>query len=799
MDIRHHLHEADRVESLVSYDILDSPARDAFESVVLSASALCGTPMASINLVAGDRQWSLAGRGVDDLPTGREFSICSDVVASETAVVVGDLSADPRYAELSAEWGVRAYAGVPLLGGDGLPLGALCVLDDHARAFSDGEVARLQSLAAQVVALLDVHRSTPRSAAPDATGQAPSIRRLRQALDDAELVPHYQPVVDLATGAVLGFEALLRWEHPRLGLLPPADFLPAIEASGLIRPVGRHVLATAIAVLANLRRSPTAAVPGRAGLTMAVNVSGEQLRRPGLADFALATLAEHGLPGSALIVEVVESTRIADFEVAAHEMGRLRAAGVGISLDDYGSGWSGLQRLLQLPFTAIKLDHTLTRSLGDDPRIGALVSSTVALAADLGLDLIVEGVETRGQQRVLLDSGCTRAQGWLFGRAVPADRLPAVLAAAAVASTAAREPVAAAGTPRRARAGSSTGPAGRWSGAGPRPLPPVPTSSAHVDAISIGSIHPERKGAAPTDDRADHAPAQRIPAAALLDALPDATAVVDRDGVIVAVNFAWRMFTLDNAGDPATTGVGVNYLEVCRRSAATGCSDANEVSAGLRAVLDGRTVESEFQYPCPSPAVGRWFVLRITPLDGPLPGAVIAHSNISSRKRAEEDLQRRASQDPLTQLANRERFTATLTAALTPRPERVPKADVGLVYLDLDGFKPVNDTYGHAAGDEVLQAVAGRLRQVTRPQDCVARLGGDEFAVIAPRITAAGLTDLAGRIERSLTAPHRVHGVPVEVGASVGTYLAAAGEGPTDCVHRADEAMYATKLDRAGR
>ena len=118
-------------------------------------------------------------------------------------------------------------------------------------------------------------------------------------------------------------------------------------------------------------------------------------------------------------------------------------------------------------------------------------------------------------------------------------------------------------------------------------------------------------------------------AVAVIDALPDATAVLDSTGTIVSVNHAWRMFALDNGGRPDATGVGVSYLDLCARSAAAGCEDAAAVAAGLRAVLAGDTVHSELEYPCPAPAANRWFLLRITPLAGPTPGAVASHVNIT--------------------------------------------------------------------------------------------------------------------------------------------------------------------------
>lgn len=283
---------------------------------------------------------------------------------------------------------------------------------------------------------------------------------------------------------------------------------------------------------------------------------------------------------------------------------------------------------------------------------------------------------------------------------------------------------------------------------------------------------------------------------AVLDSLPDATAVVDKTGRIVSVNNAWRMFAMDNGGRPETTGVGVDYLAVCSRAAQAGCTDAVKVADGLRAVLDGETVQSELEYPCPSPAVGRWFLLRTTRLAGPLPGAVVSHVNITRRKTAEEVVAHQAAHDPLTGLANRRLFAARLDAALGRRGSA---SELGVLFLDLDGFKVVNDTYGHDAGDEVLLTAAHRLGTVAEPQDIVARLGGDEFAVLARRSSSEALGQLRELVCEVLAEPHLVHGHLLNVPGSVGLSLAVAGEASPVVMRRADEAMYAVKRARPGR
>ena len=282
-------------------------------------------------------------------------------------------------------------------------------------------------------------------------------------------------------------------------------------------------------------------------------------------------------------------------------------------------------------------------------------------------------------------------------------------------------------------------------------------------------------------------------AEAVMDALPDATAVVDPDGTMVAVNRAWLMFAMDNGGQPESTGVGVNYFDLCARSAAAGCQDAQRAADGLRAVLAGRMVHSEVEYPCPSPAVNRWFLLRITPLAGDMTGAVMSHVNITRRKMAEQELAHEAAHDPLTGLANRGLFADRLATALTSRRTQVTATQVGLMFLDVDRFKQINDTYGHEAGDEALLTIGHRLRSHVRPQDTVARLGGDEFAVTAPRISAAGLDGLSGRVRSALSQPHLIHGHLVPVPVSIGIHLATPGESADAALREADRAMYAAK------
>ena len=269
--------------------------------------------------------------------------------------------------------------------------------------------------------------------------------------------------------------------------------------------------------------------------------------------------------------------------------------------------------------------------------------------------------------------------------------------------------------------------------------------------------------------------------------------LLDRHGVIQAVNHAWRMVALDNGGTALGTGLGMDYLRVCDLAAAAGIGEAAAVAADLRDVLAGNTVEREVEYRCGTDSVPRWFVVRVTPVGGRRGGALVSHLNITPRRSAEHELRHRASTDPLTGLANRELLYTRLTEALVPRMGRTGEPDVGVLYLDVDLFKVVNDQFGHAAGDEILLEVARRLRAAVRPQDTIARQGGDEFAILAPRMTAVTLAALEQRINEVLLPAHCIHGQEVFVQVSVGAHLAAAGADAAASLDAADAIMYAVK------
>jgi diguanylate cyclase (GGDEF)-like protein len=244
-----------------------------------------------------------------------------------------------------------------------------------------------------------------------------TMEELRTALENGELEVHLQPQVGLRDGDLVGAEALVRWHHPTRGLLSPAELLPAAEQAGLLQPLTDQVLELALAAAAQWW--PRRAVPVSVNLS-AANVTDLDLPRK----VALA-LARHGLPARALTLELVEDTLMADPERGRTVLGELRHLGVRTSIDDYGTGYSSLAYLRHLPADELKLDRSLTADVDGDPRAAAIVRHTVALAHELGLTLVAEGVEDAATAAVLADLGCDVGQGYFVARPMPvAEFLP---------------------------------------------------------------------------------------------------------------------------------------------------------------------------------------------------------------------------------------------------------------------------------------------------------------------------------------------------------------------------------------
>lgn len=287
-------------------------------------------------------------------------------------------------------------------------------------------------------------------------------------------------------------------------------------------------------------------------------------------------------------------------------------------------------------------------------------------------------------------------------------------------------------------------------------------------------------------------------AAAVIDALSSHICVVDNDSVIVTVNRAWQNFTLENPPVSRCAGVGANYLTVCRKTSGPDSEDAERFALGVEAVLEGRTELFQMEYPCHSPTESRWFLGRVTPLrTSQQRGAVISHMTITDRKLLELELVRLAATDSLTGLPNRRYFLEAANAEVA-RASRFGSA-ASVMMIDLDHFKTVNDSYGHAAGDQALHVLTQVCKKLLRQIDVFARLGGEEFAILLPGTNATGAVSLAERLRLAVCAtPVISNQYQFNVTASFGVAEVRVGEGDVvSCLGRADSALYAAK--KAGR
>jgi EAL domain-containing protein (putative c-di-GMP-specific phosphodiesterase class I) len=231
---------------------------------------------------------------------------------------------------------------------------------------------------------------------------------LKQALQNDELELYYQPQADMA-GNIVGFEALVRWHHPRQGMVPPASFIPLAEESGLIMPLGQWILRAACKEAASWPKA----------LRIAVNLSPVQFQHGELANQIHETLLETGLPSNRLEIEITEGVLIGDFSRAMATLRRIKNMGVRIAMDDFGTGYSSLSYLQSFPFDKIKIDQVFIANLLNSPQSAAIVRAVIGLGQGLQLPVIAEGVETKEQRDFLAKASCDGMQGYLIGRPQP--------------------------------------------------------------------------------------------------------------------------------------------------------------------------------------------------------------------------------------------------------------------------------------------------------------------------------------------------------------------------------------------
>ncbi|MEE8599684.1 EAL domain-containing protein [Euzebya tangerina] len=563
----------------------------------------------------------------------------------------------------------------------------------------------------------------------------------------------FQPMVDLRTGRCRGAEALLRWEHPSAGSVPPDVFIPLAESSGLITSIGQWVLTEAVDAALRLREQT-----GRDDFHVSVNVSPLQLRCAHFVKDVMAVLASTGLPPSCLWLEITEGVYLAEDHGIDSTLRELDSLGVRIGLDDFGTGFSSLGYLRRLPLSFVKLDRQFTSLVRDGDQLGV---SLLEFLAALPYPVVAEGIEEAATGAALADLRCELGQGWAFGRPVPERDLAPLI-------TQVIEDLAA--------------PAPRQ---GPAPIvdhedTPRPGAATFVDDV----VHH-------IDSGIEHL---SVPAV-VIDATTDCSDVGRHfqahpalsTVVVVSSTGTPHLLTRAEFDEHMTGPLGFGRAVFWRRPVAD-----LELSPAT-CVRQGATLLDTVKTVLARSGNRRYEDLVVLADSGPLRTLSVAELLATSSR----SLSKMALTDSLTGLANRTAFMAELTSrSLVGEPYAV-------MFLDLNGFKQINDQFGHAAGDVVLTAMGARIQATIQRSDpshgtLAARLSGDEFAVMAPHLTAPGARELAAALVAAMASAILVDDQEHSVGVSIGVTVSEPGDNPTDVLRRADDSMYVAKRD-AGR
>jgi diguanylate cyclase (GGDEF)-like protein len=257
-------------------------------------------------------------------------------------------------------------------------------------------------------------RESLRTSAPKSLWMESELRR---ALEGGELQVYYQPKVDILSGQITGFEALLRWPHPTMGMVLPNDFLPLAEQLGLIGAIGNFVLTTAC------QQAKAWQDAGVETFRVSVNLSPQQFKDRRIVETVTETLRDTGLNPHLLELEITENTLIENEAVAIEALRSMKGIGIAVSLDDFGTGYSSLSYLKRFPVDTVKIDRSFVRDIPADPEDAAITAAIISMAQALNLRVVAEGVETEEQRAFLAERGCDEMQGYLFGPAVPAEAI----------------------------------------------------------------------------------------------------------------------------------------------------------------------------------------------------------------------------------------------------------------------------------------------------------------------------------------------------------------------------------------
>ncbi|TLU72808.1 sensor domain-containing phosphodiesterase [Lichenicoccus roseus] len=403
--------ESLRLASLYRTGLLEGFAEHRIKALTELASRMLGRPAAALSLLSSERQLLRAGVNLKLTSTTRDESFCGHAILQpDRPMVVEDALLDPRFADnpmvTARRLPIRFYAGVPVRTDEGYPVGALCVFDHVPGTISDADLQVLRKIAEEIELIISQKDS-------DTAEYSSLLTELQQALVMDDLLLQWQAVSDLKDRRVVGHEALVRWARADGTMMKPDQFIPLATTSGLMTRLDRFVLHAACAEAAAL---------GDGG-GISVNVSGNWLglERAALAEIVAQTLDRTGLPPDCLTIEMAEGAIARDPARALQEMQELKAAGVRLALDNFGTGMSAMRYVETYPFDMLKLDKAVVGEIGRSPRAESIVYSVISIAHELGKSVCAVGVETEQQLAFLRDENCDLIQGRLVDE--PTSRL----------------------------------------------------------------------------------------------------------------------------------------------------------------------------------------------------------------------------------------------------------------------------------------------------------------------------------------------------------------------------------------
>jgi len=430
--------ETNRLAALASTGILDSAPEPAFDTITHLAAEYFQADTVLLGFADESRVWikSYWGEPVRELP--RKGSIFEMVLYEDGPVVVPDITKHPEFVNRRLtlrRLDAISFASVPVRSFDGKILGALTIFGCRPRRNMTGHELRiLENLAEMAASQLELRRLRGKLQEQGPGPQPVHLRDsnakpwpaksdLRAALERDEFVLYYQPEVELATRRIVGLEALIRWQHPERGLIPPAEFIPLAEKTKMILPIGDWGLAEACSQIQQWNRQD----PTFSSVRVCVNLSANQFAREGLADHVEALMMRSGISSRQLGLEMTESSLIADTHTAFDVLESLHRLGVSLLLDDFGTGYSSLNHLHSFPFDVLKVDRSFVTRMNHGKQPQQIVRTIVQLARVMGMDVVAEGIETPTQHRLLHEMGCRYGQGFLYAKPMTAEAVTRLL------------------------------------------------------------------------------------------------------------------------------------------------------------------------------------------------------------------------------------------------------------------------------------------------------------------------------------------------------------------------------------